>query len=325
MSSDDNNRAQDTKSDTRNGPGASGPAASAPRAGRQRARCQRDGTPARRERSAPSGREPGGREPESVTFPRVTETTGLRVLRRQPTEEGPGAGRLLILVHGSMDRATSFTRLMAKLPDWSVLYYDRRGYAGSAETGPAETFGHQVDDLLAVLDGEPAVAFGHSFGGDVVLAAASHRPELIPAALVWEAPQPWLPWWPSHTAAGGAQEQLEPDERAEWFMRRQIGDRVWERLPSATQARRRAEGQTLQAEMASLRGGPVFDAARVSIPVIVGRGTLSSTHQRRSARELAAALPNGELADIPGATHGAHLSHPGEVADLLRRAAARAL
>jgi len=223
-----------------------------------------------------------------------------------------------------MDRATSFTRLMSKLPEWSIVAYDRRGYAGSADTGPPETFGHQVEDLFQVLDGEPAVAFGHSFGGDVVLAAAARRPELIPAALVWEAPQPWLPWWPSHTAAGGAQADLEPDERAEWFMRRQIGDRVWERLPSATQARRRAEGHTLQAEMASLGGGPVFDAAQVSIPVIVGRGSRSSTHQRRSARELAAALPKGELADIPEASHGAHLSHPGEVAELVRRAAARA-
>ncbi len=255
----------------------------------------------------------------------MTDTMELRTLRRPPIEVGPGAGRLLILVHGTMDRATSFTRLMSKLPDWSILAYDRRGYAGSAAMGPPETFQQQVEDLFAVLDGEPAVAFGHSFGGDVVLAAAADRPDLIPTALVWEAPQPWLPWWPSHTAAGGAQADLEPDDRAEWFMRRQVGDLVWERLPSATRASRRAEGRTLEAEMATLRGGPVFEVDRVSIPVIVGRGTLSSAHQRRSARELASALPHGELADIPGATHGAHLSHPGEVADLVRRAAARAL
>jgi pimeloyl-ACP methyl ester carboxylesterase len=255
---------------------------------------------------------------------RVTDPAGLRVLRRPPTADGPGAGRLLILVHGSMDRSTSFTRLMSKLPDWSVVAYDRRGYAGSADAGPPESFQRQVEDLVEVLDGVPAVAFGHSFGGDVVLAAASRHPEMIPAALVWEAPQPWLPWWPSHTAAGGAQAHLEPDDRAEWFMRRQIGDGVWERLPSATRARRRAEGPTLQAEMASLSGGPVFDAALVPIPVIVGRGTRSSAHQRRSAQELAAALPQGELAEIEGASHGAHLSHPGELADLVRRAASRA-
>jgi pimeloyl-ACP methyl ester carboxylesterase len=45
-------------------------------------------------------------------------------------------------------------------------------------------------------------------------------------------------------------------------------------------------------------------------------------HQRRASRELASALPAGELAEIPDAGHGAHLSHPAEVADLIRRVAA---
>jgi pimeloyl-ACP methyl ester carboxylesterase len=233
-------------------------------------------------------------------------------------------GRTVVLVHGSMDRASSFTRLTSRLPDWTVVAYDRRGYAGSSRTGPPETFEQQVDDLLEVLDGEPAVTFGHSFGGDVVLAVAAQHPALIPAALVWEPPQPWLPWWPSDTAAAGAGAALAPDERAEWFMRRMVGDRIWERLPSSTQAQRRAEGKTLEAEMSSLRGGAVFDAAAVRVPVLVGRGGQSKTHQRRGARELAAALPRGELVEVPEAEHGAHLSHPQELAALILRAADRA-
>jgi pimeloyl-ACP methyl ester carboxylesterase len=58
--------------------------------------------------------------------------------------------------------------------------------------------------------------------------------------------------------------------------------------------------------------------------VLVGRGGKSRVHQRRGARELAAVLPHGELVEIPEAEHGAHLSHPAQVAELLRRAAARA-
>lgn len=238
--------------------------------------------------------------------------------------DGPGGGRTAVLVHGTMDRATSFTRLMSKLTDWTVVAYDRRGYAGSSATGPPETFEDQVADLYEVLDGKAAVVFGHSFGGDVVLAAAERHPELVPAAMVWEPPQPWLPWWPSTSPSAGAWEELEPDERAEWFMRRQVGDRVWDRLPSATQAQRRAEGLTLEAELASLAAGPVFDASRIRIPVLVGRGGQSSVHQRRSARELVAALADAELVEIPEAGHGAHLSHPGELAELVRRAAALA-
>jgi pimeloyl-ACP methyl ester carboxylesterase len=222
-----------------------------------------------------------------------------------------------------MDRATSFTRLMARLRDWTIISYDRRGYAGSAVTGPPATFDDQIDDLIEVLDGVPAVAFGHSFGGDVVLATAANYPELIPAAFVWEPPQPWLPWWPRATAGRSGEGDREPDERAERFMRRMVGDRVWERLPSSTRAQRRREGHTLQAEITSLTVAPVFDAAAIGIPVLVGRGGRSSGHQRRAARELAAALPAGELVEINDAGHGAHLSHPAEVSDLLDQLVAR--
>jgi pimeloyl-ACP methyl ester carboxylesterase len=259
----------------------------------------------------------------------------LRVLRRtplnplnplnslNPLDHGAshGAGRRLVLVHGSMDRAASFTRLMARLREWSIVAYDRRGYAGSASTGPPATFDDQVDDLIRVLDGAGAVAFGHSFGGDVVLAAAAAHPELIPAAVVWEPPQPWLAWWAESSAGRGLPAELEPDERAEWFMRRMVGDRVWERLPASTRAQRRSEGLTLNAEITSLAARPAFDTASVRVPVIVGRGGRSPAHQRRAARELATALPFGQLVEIADAGHGAHLSHPAQVAALVERVA----
>lgn len=246
---------------------------------------------------------------------------GLRVIRREPTVDGPAAGRLVVCVHGAMDRATSFTRLMAKLPDWTVVAYDRRGYGQSAHLGPPETFDQQVDDLLSVLDDRPAVAFGHSLGGDVVLAAVSRHPGPISAAVVWEPPQPWLAWWPTDSASHPEGQGRDPEERAEWFMRRMVGDRIWERLPRSTRQQRRSEGHTLNADIGLLSAAAVFDPYRVRIPVIVGRGSESSPHQRRSARELAASLPNAELAEIAGSGHGAHLSHPGEVAGLLQRVA----
>jgi pimeloyl-ACP methyl ester carboxylesterase len=262
----------------------------------------------------------------------MSEASQLRLLRRDATEAAGaatatgrrlGGGRRLILVHGSMDRATSFTRLMGRLRHWDIVAYDRRGYAGSALTGPPATFDDQVDDLLEVLDGEPAVAFGHSFGGDVVLATAAQQPGLIPAAFVWEPPQPWLPWWAEATARRAGETELEPDERAESFMRRMVGDQVWERLPSSTRAQRRREGHTLEAEINSLAVAPVFDPAAIPIPVLVGRGGNSSGHQRRAAAELAEALPAGELVEIAAAGHGAHLSHPAEVARLLEDMAER--
>lgn len=257
----------------------------------------------------------------AVSLPATPSDDGLRVFTREPTEDGPGAGRLLVLVHGAMDRATSFTRLSARLRDWTVVSYDRRGYGHSSHLGPPEHFETQVDDLHEVLAGRTAVAFGHSLGGDVVLATMARHPGLVTSAVVWEPPQPWLPFWPAESASRGAGSHLLPEDRAEWFTRRMVGDRIWERLPSATRAQRRAEGRTLDAELRSLGGEPLFDPFRIRVPVIVGRGGESRVHHRRASRELAAALPTGELAEIPDSGHGAHLSHPAEVADLIRRVA----
>lgn len=212
---------------------------------------------------------------------------------------------------------------MNRLPDWRAVSYDRRGYAGSSSLGPSESFEDQVTDLLTVLNGEPAVVFGHSYGGDVVLAAASRHPDLITSAMVWEPPRPWLPWWPGMSSRADGAVSLDPEDRAEWFMRRMVGDRVWERLPESTRTQRRREGPTLLAELEALRSAPAFVVDQVRVPVLVGRGGESVPHHRRSARELAASLPQGELCEIAGASHGAHLSHPGELADLIRRAGRR--
>jgi pimeloyl-ACP methyl ester carboxylesterase len=255
-----------------------------------------------------------------------------------------GEGPLVALVHGSMDRSGGMLRVRRLLQSsYRVLRYDRRGYARSLAAGPPISFDQQVDDLAGLLAGRPAVLVGHSFGGLVCLALAQRRPELVRAVLAYEAPKMWAPWWPGssagsgalavartaaadgHAGAEGAAEQAELGaEAAEWFLRRMIGDAMWERLPAATRAERRAEGPTLVAEIASVRppAPPPFDPAAVPVPVLAVRGAAARPHHVRATDELAAAAPTAELHVIAGADHGAHLSHPVELADLVRRAAA---
>jgi pimeloyl-ACP methyl ester carboxylesterase len=249
----------------------------------------------------------------------------VNVTERPPLQDGPAAGALVVMVHGSMDRATSFRRVVARLPDFTVVTYDRRGYAGSANVRPATDFSVQVDDLLEVLGGRPAVVVGHSLGGDVVLGAAEARPDLIDSAFVFEPPQMWLGWWQQVSIGDAAVQEAGENgaAAAESFMRRMIGDRAWERLPAATRQQRQAEGAALVAELQGLRRRVPFDPAAISIPVIVGYGTDTRPHHQRGAKELADALPKGELATIQACGHGAHLSHPDNFAGLVRRALAR--
>ncbi len=241
----------------------------------------------------------------------------LHVVERAPLVPVTDPAPEVVLVHGSLDRGGSFGRVGARMKDVALRTYDRRGYAGSWGIGPSEDFDNQVTDLLEVLDGRPALVAGHSFGGNVVLATAARHPELIPVAVVFEPPAPWAPWWPATTQRSSV--GRTPEETAEAFMRRMVGNQVWERLPAATREQRRAEGATLLAELRSVRGRRPYDPARLTIPVLVGWGTESPEHMRRAARELVDDLPHATGIEVPGSNHGVHLSHPDALAGIIRR------
>ncbi|HET6952236.1 MAG TPA: alpha/beta fold hydrolase [Acidimicrobiales bacterium] len=238
-----------------------------------------------------------------------------------------GEGPLVVLVHGAMDRSGGMLRVRRALEhDHRVIRYDRRGYGRSLPAGPPVTFDQQVDDLAAVLRGRQAVLVGHSFGGVVCLALAERRPDLARAVLAYEAPRMWASWWPGGSVGLQASRQEDAGDAAEWFLRRMIGDAMWERLPAAMRAERRAEGPALVAEIASVRPPrpPPYDAAAIRVPVLAVAGSASRPHHVRATDELAAVAPHGARVVLDGAGHGAHLSHAAELADLVRLAVRRA-
>jgi pimeloyl-ACP methyl ester carboxylesterase len=229
----------------------------------------------------------------------------------------------VVLVHGSLDRSTAFLRTIRLLPDLTVLRYDRRGYGRSLEAGVCATFDEQVDDLAAVVAGVPAVVVGHSLGGVVALAFAARYPQLVPAVVAYEAPMAWQPWWPTQSAGAVVMETaVDAGDAAERFMRRMIGDERWAALPESTRQQRRAEGPALVAELRSIRppASPPYVPADLPMPVVAAHGSESRPHHQQTARALAASVPHGELVEVPGAGHGAHLTHPAAVAGLVRRA-----
>ena len=67
----------------------------------------------------------------------------------------------------------------------------------------------QVEDLKVLLDGRRAVLVGHSYGGNVALAASVALVGQVPAVSVFETPLSWMPWWPG-TTAGGASVAASP-------------------------------------------------------------------------------------------------------------------
>lgn len=239
---------------------------------------------------------------------------GLAVYHRAASVE---PATTVVYVHGAMDRAASFIRAVRRRPLLDVIRYDRRGYGRSVGIGFCATVDDQVDDLITVLDGRPAVVVGHSLGGVIALRAAGRAPDLVQSVAAFEAPL-----WTSDESTSEAERdradaeaRSDPEAAAERFMRRMIGDDAWRALPESTRATRRAEGPALISDLEAVRAAATQQAATpVAVPVIVGYGTRSSERHQASARNLAQRTPGAALVAIDGAGHDAHRTHPDDFA-----------
>jgi pimeloyl-ACP methyl ester carboxylesterase len=232
-----------------------------------------------------------------------------------------GSGPLLVVVHGSMDRSAGMLRLSRRLDDrFRVARYDRRGYGRSSPHEGPFGIDEQVSDLVTLLDGRRAVLFGHSYGGNVVLAVADRHPELVSSAVVYETPLSWLEWWPGSTAGAAAlATQGDPADAAERFMRRLIGDERWQRLPPSTRSARRAEGAAMVGELTDLRQRAPWSADRIGVPVLALHGEHGAAHHRDAMEHLADCLPSCRVETIADARHPGPNTHAEAVAAAVMR------
>jgi pimeloyl-ACP methyl ester carboxylesterase len=222
-----------------------------------------------------------------------------------------------VLVHGALDRGRSFTRLSRRLARFDVVAYDRRGYQGSPDARPLSLDGH-VEDLVAIAETEmsraPVVAFGHSFGGVVVLAAASRRPELFRAVVVYETPLPWMSSRPDPPRVL----DRDPANEVERFFRRAVSNEAWERLSDSERRSRLLDGEGLVTDLRAVQEPCPFAVERITSPLVAAFG--ESEFGRRSSEaaiRLAEQAPSGRIELVVGAGHGAHLSHPDSLARVI--------
>jgi pimeloyl-ACP methyl ester carboxylesterase len=252
----------------------------------------------------------------------IDRPAGSGYLEEEPSPDAP----VVVLVHGTLDRANSFRRTMRRLEDVRVVAYDRRGYQDSrGPEGPVGIEGH-IDDLLAVLHelgGRPVVV-GHSLGAVVALGAAMAEPDKVAAIGAFEPPMRWLPLEERESRQGSFVQSRDPDVAVESFFRARVGDAAWDRLEPAARADRLADGPALLTELASLNGPPLFDVTKLPVPVIFGGGATSEPFHKENLAWLTEHVPGAERMEIPDAGHGAHLTHPDAFAGFVRRAMALA-
>jgi pimeloyl-ACP methyl ester carboxylesterase len=215
---------------------------------------------------------------------------GLHILERAGSVPGAPA---VVLVHGSLDRAESFRRVMRRLPELHIVAYDRRGYQGSRQAGAlAEPL--LCDALGAFEPPMPWLGFRRTRPGD-------------------ERPRDWSPL------------AEDPAEEVERFFSRMVSPSAWRRLSEEGRAGRRADGPALVADLRGLRGDPPFEVMDLAVPALFGRGGPGSEpHHRDGVAWLGAHVPGAAVYEIEGAHHGAHLSHPDHFAAFTRAVVDRA-
>jgi pimeloyl-ACP methyl ester carboxylesterase len=239
-----------------------------------------------------------------------------------PSDAGDDAP-LVVLVHGTMDRHASFARIRSRIMDTChVVSYDRRGYAGSRDARPAARgMDDHVADLEQIVAGRRCTLVGHSYGGTVVLTFAARHPDLAASLVAYEPPQAWRDEWPTHGSREHPFEGVAPEEAAEAFLKRMVGEHKYDRLPLKTRGEVVKDGPALVAEMTAIRRDPPpFEPALITTPALIARGEHTSNHQIWGADQLVAAMPAAQLRVIEGAGHGAHQSHPREFAGLVMEA-----
>lgn len=239
--------------------------------------------------------------------------------------ERTGTGRPLLFVHGMCGDADVWRGQLERLsPHFTCVAYDRRGHSRSTRgTEPESVETHAADAaaLIEALDLTDPVVVGSSGGARIAVELARTRPDLLAGAVFSEPPIMTL-----DPAAGEslrtslssvvrpAAESGGPRAAVDAFFTA-ICPGLWSTLDETRKDRYRANAPMLFADLTA----PTYefttaDAATITMPCLVLRGTISHPALRTIAATLADALPHARLLDLDGSGHVTYAERPDEFA-----------
>ena len=111
-------------------------------------------------------------------------------------DQGPLDGPIVLLLHGSPERAASWSAVMDQLNDagFRTIAPDQRGYSPGARPKRRRDYrvGALVDDIVALIDeiGAPVHVVGHDWGAMIAWVTAGRRPDLVSSLTAFSVPHP---------------------------------------------------------------------------------------------------------------------------------------
>jgi pimeloyl-ACP methyl ester carboxylesterase len=214
--------------------------------------------------------------------------------------EEHGTGAPILGIHGTGSSALLWASAVPGLAQRGrVILYDRRGCGRSERPSPYETNvrEHTQDAvaLLTALDASPAVVIGRSYGGEVAVDLALHRPEVVRALVLLEPSMPmlapelweWLEHLRARTPAG-----TDPATVATELIEAAFGVGAWPLLPESMRQVFVENGEAISAE---IHGGwtqpTAAELAALEVPSLLLGGEESPLAFRSADDALAAMLP----------------------------------
>jgi pimeloyl-ACP methyl ester carboxylesterase len=236
-----------------------------------------------------------------------------------------GSGPVVLLVHGwTLDLDMWDPQVNALRDSFRLISFDRRGHGLSGGTCAPERDCEDLTALCRHLALKRVALIGMSQGVRSVLRFAAASPGQV-AALILDGP-PALhsesdPEVPLERYAGLVRTEGVEAFRHEWashaLMQLRTRDPEMGALVAAMTARYSGndlKSPATRAEAASARVRP----GAVVAPALVLSGEYDLPGRRQAARELAAQLPDAELAVIPAAGHLPNLDNPEHYSQLCR-------
>ena len=233
-----------------------------------------------------------------------------------------GKGQPLVLVHGTggTNPVMGWTAVLPTLEEQFTIYaIDRRGYGASGDS-PAYAVEREIEDIAAVVDsiGEPVNLLGHSFGALCALEAALLTPNLRKLVLYEPAmPLPGVVLYPEGVL-DRLQSLLDAGDREGLLtvVYREIA------MMSAHDFEQLRSSPTWPVRLARAHAVPresraedqyTFDARRFSdlqTPTLLLLGGDSPKILKSATETIASALPNSQIAVMPGQQHIAMVTAP---------------